>query len=747
MKIKIKKTTRVVIILIAILVVAFASIRFSPYPQLKKFSQRNYSTRVYDAQGELLQILPLENGLRREWTDYEDIPDEVKKYILAAEDGKFFFHFGVDFGAIFMALKQNISSKRTVRGASTITMQLVKIISEDGTQAFEKKTNPYLKKVGDIFNAFRLEARLSKKQILELYLNNVPFGLNCEGITTAARTIFSKELSSLTTEEICCLAVIPRRPSGNNPLINPEECLAKANQLYKRVNKTSADINCSSFSRFEYPQAMPHYINYLKKTITPMPPELHLAADLDLYNHTQMLTMQALKEAETSRISNAAVLVLDNENNSVLCWLGNANWFDDEHSGQVDGVLALNQPGSSMKPFLYALGLEKKYTPSSILADVPKEFGESNVYIPANFNNRFNGPVRYRVALASSLNIPAVSILDEIGVPVYLQCLEKLGFDSLKENGSQADLGLALGAGEVSLKELAAAFSVFTRDGKYLPLTYEQDAPAGGGIQVFERDTSRIIAKFLSDTSARAKGFGYTQTFETKYPSIFKTGTSNQYQNIVALGATPKWTVAVWMGNFSGETVIGKTGSSLPASIAKQVLDYLMASTEGKKVGDFPEPEEYELRPVCLVSGLEPSKYCNSVVYEYFKNSETYGICDWHTWGCGLVEGYVNYPSEYQQWFRLSNRNGEVDYQDSSLYILSPNNNSVFFYDNANKERLALTVEATGGYKDDLIVKYDGEIIKKIGRPFVFDLPIEIGRHKVILYCGNDIQELNYEVR
>lgn len=738
------KIVRVAVVFAVILAVIYAIFRFTPYPQLKKFLSRNYSTRIYDAQGELLQILPLENGLRREWTDYEDIPAEVKKYFLVAEDKRFFLHSGVDFGAILVAFKQNLTSKRTVRGASTITMQLVKIISPEIKQSSTAVSNPYLIKLRDIFNAFRLETRLSKKQILELYLNNVPFGLNCEGVTTAARTIFSKELNQLSPEEICCLAVIPRRPSANNPLINPEICVEKANLLYQRVNKTKTDINCSSFSRFEYPQKMPHYINYLKKEINPMPAELHLAADLELFNYTQHLAMQALQESQNSRISNASVLVLDNENNSVLCWLGNANWFDEEHSGQVDGVLALNQPGSSMKPFLYAVGLEHGYNPSSVLADVPKEFGNSNVYIPANFNNRFNGPVRYRVALASSLNIPAVSILDDVGVPLYLQYLEKLGFESLKNTGVQADLGLALGAGEVSLKELATAFSVFTRDGKYIPLTYELDAPKGKSIQIYEKDTSRIIAKFLSDTSARAKGFGYTQTFETKYPSIFKTGTSNQYQNIVALGATPKWTVAVWMGNFSGETVIGKTGSSLPASIAKQVLDYLMSSPLGKFCGDFPEPDEYELHPVCLVSGMEPSKYCNSIVYEYFKVKEKYGTCDWHT---GYSDGYVNYPSEYQQWFRLSNRNGGVNYSDSDLYILSPNNDSVFFYDPSNKERLAITVEATGGYEEFLTIEYDGKYYKKIGRPFVFDLPMELGFHKVKLYCGPNIQELTFEVR
>lgn len=724
------------LILLALATAVYALFRFTPYPELQIFLNRTYSTRIYDCQGNLLQILPVEDGLRREWTDYADIPEEVKKYFIAAEDKNFFHHGGVDPAAALMALKQNVSAGRTVRGASTITMQLAKLVAVDSGEK--------LSKFKQVLNAFKLEVRLSKKDILKLYLNNVPFGLNCEGVTTAARTIYGKSLNQLTPEEICCLAVIPRRPSGNNPLINPEVCAEKAALLYEKVNKQPADINCSSFKRFEYPQEMPHYINYLKKTLVKLPPELHLSADLELHKQAQMLAMQALQQSEDYRISNAAVLVIDNEKNQVLTWLGNANWFDQQHSGQVDGILALNQPGSSMKPFLYAVGLEQDYIPSSVLADVPREFGDSNVYIPANFNNRFNGPVRYRVALASSLNVPAVTILDQISVPVYLNYLSKLGFKSLENTGSTADLGLALGAGEVSLKELVTAFSVFTRDGQYIPLTYEKNTVAGNPVEVYEKDTARLIAKFLSDKDARAKGFGYTQTFETKYPSIFKTGTSNQYQNIVALGATTKWTVGVWMGNFSGETVIGKTGSSLPALIAKQILDYLMNSPEGKQISDFPEPEEYELRPVCSVSGLAPAKNCHSVVNEYFKIGEAYGSCNWHT---GVSDGHVNYPSEYQQWFRLSYRNGDLNYHDSELYILTPNNNSVFFYEAAKKDKLAITVEAAGGYEDELTVVYDGAKLKKIGRPFVFDLPMETGSHSVKLYCGNQMQVLNYEVR
>lgn len=740
-----KKIT--VIILIAVIFLTYFLLKFSPYPQFKKFLDRQYSTCFYDDTEELLQITSVGDGLRREWTDYKKIPENVRKYILESEDKRFFFHYGIDLAAVAKASVQNLKAKRTVRGASTITMQLVKIIEQNEPQ--NKSKNKFAKKLSDSINAIRLETRLTKKQILELYLNNVPFGCNCDGVTTAARTIFGKELSELTDVEICCLAVIPRRPSENNPLINPQLCQKKAEQLYERINNQKIEIDCSHIERFEYPYEMPHYIQFLSKQLKDknghLPPHVYLTANLELHNYAQEQALIALDRATDSRISNVSVLVIDNENNSVLVWLGNANWYDSEHSGQVDGVLVKNQPGSSMKPFLYALGLETKYKPTSIIADIPREFGNESVYIPANFNNRFNGPVRYRVALASSLNIPAVTILDEVGVSTYLELLQKMEFTSLEQTGESADLGLALGAGEVSLKELVPAFSVFTRDGKYIPLSFTAGSEKAQKKNIYDTDTARILCSFLSDTDARAKGFGYTQTFQTKYPSIFKTGTSNQYQSIIALGGTTKWTVGVWMGNFSGDTVIGKTGSSLPAEVAKNILDYLMAQVSFNEDINFAEPEHYELREICPVSGMAAGPYCEHKVFEYVKESENLETCSWHIFGS--QENAVVYPSEYQQWYRLADRNGVLNYNDRQLKIITPQNNSIFFYEESRKNKLAINLEVIGGAQNILEIEYDGAYYKSVARPFTAKIPVEVGHHVVTVTCGNEVQTLEYQVK
>ena len=217
---------------IFLILIPILLLRFLPYPELDVFlKERQYSTRIFDCNHNLIQILPLENGLRREYTPLEDIPEEIIKAFIQAEDQHFYSHFGIDVGSVLRASFQNISNKTTISGASTITMQLARIISPSPTRNI-------LAKGKEALNALRLELRLSKNEILELYLNNLPFGFNAEGVSTAARSFYGKDLKSLTQEEIYTLAVIPRRPQSYNPLTNPENCAERASQIFNIQKET-----------------------------------------------------------------------------------------------------------------------------------------------------------------------------------------------------------------------------------------------------------------------------------------------------------------------------------------------------------------------------------------------------------------------------------------------------------------------------------------------------------------------------
>jgi penicillin-binding protein 1C len=765
---------RLALLVALFFVLLWAGFRFSPYPELDAFLERPYSIRFYDRNGILAQIPSLGDGLRREFLSLEEIPGEVKAVFILAEDRRFYTHPGIDPAALARAFFQNLRERRRVSGASTITMQLARLIQQDRGRSLGRK-------IGEAVNALRLEARLSKDEILELYLNSAPFGFQTEGTASAARTFFASGLSMLSPAQVFCLAVIPRRPGSYNPLDNPAGALAAAAELQNRFRKDTKlsaafpllaavddgdwDYALRSARRFEYPFEMPHFVRYVsaaldrraetgtealpRRSIPAVPAEIRLSADLGLQRYVEGLIAGNVARSYSSRLTNGAAIVIDNITGEILAWVGSADYRDAEAAGQIDGVLALNQPGSSMKPFLYAMALEKGFRPTDVLADIPMNFGDRELYIPQNFNNRFNGPMLFRSALASSLNIPAVYLLYRLGVRNYAEKLLSLGFDSLNgtagsPSGSEtaaesAGLGLALGNAPVSILELVRAFSVFPRDGALIPLTWEaadEPPPRASGdreaVQVFAPDTARIICSFLSDPNARFLAFGPARNFQAPFPVIFKTGTANQYQSIVALGASPRFSAAVWMGNFTGETVIGKTGSSIPAAIARDTLVFI----QGSGGPDFPEPEQVSLRQVCALSGMAPTAACPSVVSEYAAVS--LDPCVWHRGST------VTYPAEYQAWFATSFRQGEMDYRSRPLEILRPREGFVFL-ESPGIGGDEIPVEVIGGAEDELAVRYDGAAFT-VPRPFVFYLPSSPGVHTLWVQNGAEESRLSFSV-
>jgi penicillin-binding protein 1C len=723
-----------------------------------------------------MQITPLSGGLRREIP--QAIPQQLKDVFVFAEDRRFYRHIGVDGLATIRAAFQNIRGGRRISGASTITMQLARLIADNAQETGQQSgKNGLGRKIGEVINALRLEARFSKNEILEMYLNSLPFGFNTEGAASAARNFFAGELSMLSPAQIFCLAVIPRRPGLYNPLENPEACVKAAAELQAAFSKNRklkdawpllAEINgedwkyaASSARRFAYPFALPHLIRNINTGLTPnkntQSGEIHLSIDLALQRYIEGLIAGNVDRYYNSRLTNGAAIVIDNENGEILAWVGSADFNNSEAAGQIDGVLALNQPGSSMKPFLYAMALENGFKPTDVIADIPVNFGESELYIPRNFNNRFNGPILFRAALASSLNIPAVYLLYRLGVQNYSNRLFSLGFDSLEQSAQDAGLGLALGNAPVSLMELVRAFSVFPRDGIFLPLTWELDgaqrqervtarreATAHRKTmreQIFSVDTARIICSFLSDSSARVMAFGRARNFQTPFTSMFKTGTANQYQSIVALGATPKYTAGVWMGNFTGETVIGKTGSSIPAAIARDALVFLQSRPHGAAPG-FPEPENWRMRRVCALSGMAPTTACLSVINEYMFHGEEGEPCVWHRMVNGRSE--VVYPAEYQAWFTASVREGSLDYGSRPLEITSPREGFVYL-SSPGIGRDEIPVEVIGGNGDELRVTFNGQTFS-VGRPFVFSLPRAPGSYTLRVQNGGEEEEVGFTV-
>jgi penicillin-binding protein 1C len=355
----------------------------------------------------------------------------------------------------------------------------------------------------------------------------------------------------------------------------------------------------------------------------------------------------------------------------------------------------------------------------------------------------------FRAALASSLNIPAVYLLYRLGVQNYTQKLYSLGFDSLSLSAENAGLGLALGNAPVSLLELVRAFSVFPRDGVYIPLTLEPQEGINQNIKqrIFSGDTTRLICSFLSDSGARVLAFGAGRNFKTQFPAIFKTGTANQYQSIVALGATPKYSAGVWMGNFNGETVMGKTGGSVPAAIVRDALVFLQpGGFSGHGIAGFSEPENWQMRRICALSGMTPTDACLSVINEYVRQESGMmpedNPCTWHHIVNNRRE--VIYPAEYQAWFNAAAREGFVDYASRPLEIISPREGFVYL-SSPGIGRNEIPVEVIGGGDDELRVTFDGAAFS-VKRPFVFYLPHTPGIHFLSFKNGDEEHAISFSV-
>lgn len=701
-----------------------------PFPQLEEFRRRPCSTRVYDREGRLVQVLALEDGLRREWYALSALPPRIAEVFIAAEDRGFYRHGGVDFGALFRAVFQNASAGRTVSGASTISMQLARMVFPRAPDA----PVTVAVKAAEAWRALRIEAKLSKEEILELYLNSVPFGMQAEGIGSAARTLFGRTPAQLSDAQIHLLAVLLRRPALYNPEKNPAASYSAAMEIGKHTGFAATREEWESAvsvpARFSYPMRLPHLVNHIRQQYAAaqkrMPPELRLSADAELTETAESLVNTLLEQYRNARLSQGAVLAIDHVNGEILCWSG-GNFFRGD-AGQIDGVLVRNQSGSTMKPFLYALALEHGFLPASVLADIPMDFGSSQAYVPLNFNNRYNGPVLLRTALASSLNIPAVYLLWRLGVDNFMQTLAELGFASLAQERERTGLSLALGSGEVTLLELTRAFSVFARAGSLPELSYTL-LPGGStappAVQVFEPDTAAILCDMLSDGRARALGFGFAEVFRPPYPAIFKTGTSNQFQNILALGSTARYTAGVWMGNFTGETVIRETGSSIPARVVRALLDAL-TERYPESARPFPQPHLFRKVPVCALSGMAPGAYCPAVTEEFAPvgSASSRPLCSWHVLQNGTVQ--VRYPAEYQRWLSGKNDAGSLA-PASSLRILYPADGAAFVFDpSIPPESQMLRVDAAGPGRSAVLL-VNGTPLETVAPPFFWYVPLVQG--------------------
>jgi len=718
-------------LLLVVLVLAW------PLKGLKKMKSLSYSLDIRDRNGEILRTLPLDQGLRRIYLDTATLPDATIRVILDCEDRRFYVHPGVDPLALFRAMAGNWQSGTIQSGASTLTMQLTRIMNPG--------YRGYWGKLQEITRALRLDARLGKKKVLRYYLNLLPFGRNLEGLEAASRFYLDKGAAQLNPAETLVLMMIPRSPEAYDPLVYPQEnlqaCLRTLPRLRTPVSENEIEevlYKIAELGGKPWEWEAPHFVLWVDEQISDSQrqrgEDIQTTLDLTLQHRLEQNIADKVMMARENRISNGAGMIVDSQNGEILAYTGSVDFWDSQLSGQIDGVQILRQPGSTLKPFLYTLALDMGFSPVTVLPDIPMEFGGAQVYIPENYNERFNGPVLLSVALASSLNVPAVYMLERLGVEHFTRILMSLGIQSLDPREGQYGLGLALGNAEISLYELIQAYRVFCSGGVYSPLIFQKEQEPSLKTEVFSASSTQLIRDILSEPMNRILGFGRNSFLNKDYDAFFKTGTSSQFNNIWAVGGTSDLLCAVWMGNFAGETVIGTPGSSIPASVVSEILDSTAPHS------DYADYAEMESLSICSLSGMALTEHCSNQISQLFPKGTELEPCSWHT-----AEGGVEYPGEYRQWLERRGIETDLNYSSMETAITEPLKGSLYYYDptmpiQSQQIKIELTGQGTG------ILFLNGKILYSGELPVTLFIPLEEGTHILELESENQRDSADFRV-
>ncbi len=527
--------------------------------------------------------VPLTASYQQRWNSSDviplyHVPPFLRDSFIRSEDKRFYDHHGVDWQARGSALWQNIRAWGAVRGASTITEQVVRMLTPRPRNLWSKWIEGW--------EAMLLEKKFSKHEILEFYLNQLPYASHRRGVVQAARYYFNRDISTLNKKEMLVLVVLARAPSGLDLYKNPKAIEAGVARLTKQVVPDAEQAQVLATTLDIEPPALPvnasHFVSYIRKE----PMMRHTAVvrttlDAVLQQKIQHIIDTRVAALRYRKVHNAAVLVVDHESGEILAWVvAGAESGGSTHPTpgyKIDAVTTPRQPGSALKPFLYTRALEKGWTASTLIDDSPF-YGAvgAGLHRFRNYSNTFYGPITLREALANSLNIPALKTIHYVGVQPYLETLHRLGFASLDRGAMIYDEGLALGNGEVTLLELVRAYTALAHRGIYRPLSamLERDRPVKEE-QVFSAEAASLMGNILLDTWARRLEFGANSVLNLPVQTATKTGTSTDYRDAWAVGYNYRYTVGVWMGNLDQTPMEEVTGSTGPALALRSVFSEL----------------------------------------------------------------------------------------------------------------------------------------------------------------------------
>lgn len=581
-------------------------------------SPKPYSLVVQDRNGEFLHAFLAPDGMWRLRTDPDEIPPRLRRVIVEKEDRWFFCHPGINPLAVLRALNQNLRSGRVISGASTITMQIVRML--------EPKDRTYGNKLLEMFRACQLEWKYSKRELLELYLSIVPLGGNIEGMKSAALLYHQTPLDRLNIAQLLDLTIIPSDPSGLQPDRNGDRLLRLRMCLGARWIREGLLAQEDSIILWRTPASAersplfrraPHFALRIKE-IAGNEPEVRSSLDLRIQQTVEMLLSQHLRTLKPRGIQNGAVVVLDNREHSIAAYVGSEDFNDQSASGQVDGVRALRSPGSTLKPFLYALEMDRgDLTPKSRLLDTPYD---AEGFQAENYDGTYSGFVYADEALQRSLNVPMVRLLKRQGTSEFLDFLGHLGFSSVQSQRRQLGLSMILGGCGVTLEELVAGYAAFPSGGVWKEISMRH-----GGISsrreehVFSAASAYMVSDILTGLQRPDLPSNFESTL--KLPAVaFKTGTSYGRRDAWCVGYTDEYTVGVWIGNPDNHGNPELVGGKVAAPLLIDIFNAI-ATHHQRKI--LPIPPNIGVRSVCAVSGLAPTARCEHQITDLYADGLT----------------------------------------------------------------------------------------------------------------------------
>lgn len=746
-----------------------------------KIWDRN-NTLLYESAGDVGKKIPIA---------YKDLPEHLINAVVASEDITFWTNPGVDFKAIARSAFINIKEGKVVSGASTITQQLARaaIISPQ-----KIPSRSVFRKIREVLIALRITTSYSKRDTLTMYFNQMYFGNLAYGIQAASLTYFDKDASQLSLAESAFLVGLLSSPDKRNPFTNIDEAKKEQAQVldlmvkHGFIPKDKAEETRQeelAIAKKRTNIKAPHFVHYVLQELDALGIKdnqglnIYTTLDYPIFSLSENLaTIWVDRLKDQHDLSNAALVLIKNDSGEIIDMLGGVDYFDATHSGQVNMATALRQPGSALKPVTYATAFMQGYTPATLIYDVKKVYrtkkGEG--FTPNNYDGRYHGLVLTREALASSLNLPAVEMLDRIGINSFLKVARDLGITTFTQE-DRYDLSLTLGGGEVKLLELTNVFASIAGKGEYKePFAIQKIVTDNGkilyshqdkqGAQVLGQNGQQIaylISNILSDPKARIPGFSEKNPLVLSHPAAVKTGTTTDWHDNWTVGYTPSYTVGVWVGNNDNHPMREITGVVGAAPIWNQFFEEFL---KGKPTEQFVRPERIKEVEVCAISGDLPDGLCPEKIHELFiEGTEPKGESKLHKEvlidkrnglladdSCpknNVIEKVlVDYPPEVYTWAIQENLeviprqssplcSGSRQFSESSyLEITSPKEKAVFETAPLVVDNESVVFEVNVSADIDKVLWYlDGKIFKETASfPFRISWQPRAGKHTVVVY-------------